>query len=227
MHQIMLRSAWVVASFIVMIASASNGQVRQAQSKTARTESTTCELHVWPTDKFAVTENLGGASYGLIGALMDDATRLKSPEKVAEQFKTQLSPTEQERIIKEVDLITVFHLTGYRVVMESAASQPIWTLEQMKSKQRISNSTVGCYAEMAIISQQYFRQMIGTRLRTYISYKEYGSSIEPMVKILDATATKASDFPAKSGNGIAASTLSLQNAFRENLFKFATDKLKR
>lgn len=29
-----------------------------------------CELHVWPTDKFVVTENLGGANLGLAGALL-------------------------------------------------------------------------------------------------------------------------------------------------------------
>ena len=80
---------------------------------------------------------------------------------------------------------------------------------------------------MAIVSQQYLHQVIGTRLRTFISYKEYGSSTEPRVKVLDTTATKAIDFPADKPDRIAASTASLQNAFRENLLKFAKDKLKR
>jgi len=47
------------------------------------------------------------------------------------------------------------------------------------------------------------------------------------VRVLDTTATKAADFPAKQTDQIAASTASVQAAFLENLRKFAKDKLKR
>jgi len=222
-------AAWITAFLSVLVTSPSSGQVGQSQVVGApvAADSSTCELHVWPTNKFAVTENLGGANYGLVGAIIDELTGLKHPEDVARQFKNQLSPADQERIIRDLDLAAAYHLTGYRVVIEPADTQPAWTLENLRSKKRILNTNSHCYAEMAIISQQYLKQAIGTRLRTFISYKEFGASTESTRAVLDTTATKAINFPAKTDDGVAASTASLQNAFRENLLKFGRDKLKR
>jgi hypothetical protein len=222
-----LRPACVAASLAMLIAPASSafGQTERTNAKDA-IDPAVCELHIWPTDKFAVTENLGGANLGLAGALLDEAMRLKSPEGVTEQFKRQLDPVEQSRIIKEIDIPALFKLSGYRVVIEPAADQPIWTLDRTKSDEPILKAHPSCHAEMAIISQQYLHQPIGTRLRTFIWYREYDGS-KPKVRVLDTTATKAVDFPAERADRIAASTASVQAAFRENLFKFASDKLKR
>nr|WP_299909232.1 hypothetical protein [Sphingomonas bacterium] len=186
-----------------------------------------CELHIWLTDQFAVTENMGGANLGLVGALIDEATRLKSPEGVKMQFVAQLSPSAQEEIIKDVNLGAVLAIPSYRLVIEPAERQPAWTMEQITSLDRLAKNTPNCYAELAIISNQYLKQPIGTRVRTFIRYREFDSAGKLFVKVLDTTATKAGGFPAKSEDGIAASAASLQNAFRENLIKFAKDKLKR
>lgn len=222
-----IRPARGVTSLAIFIASAS-GAFAQTEPTNVKTsiDPVMCELHIWPTDKFAVTENLGGANLGLAGALLDDAMRLKSPEGVAEQIKHQLDPVEQARIIKEVDPAALFRLSGYRVVIESAADQPIWTLDRLKSDESIRKVHSACHAEMAIISQQYLHQAIGTRLRTLVWYREYSGST-PKVRVLDTTATKAADFPAERADRIPASTASVQAAFRENLIKFAKDKLKR
>lgn len=227
MSLLVIRSACVAISLAMLFVSASGafGQTEPATIKSA-VDPLICELHVWPADKFVVTENLGGANLGLAGALLDDAMRLKSPEGVAEQIKHQLHPVEQARIIKDVDLAALFKLSGYRVVIEPAADQPIWTLDRLKSDESILKVHPTCHAEMAIISQQYLHQAIGTRLRTFIWYRQYdGSTLK--VRVLDTTATKATDFPAERADRIPASTASVQAAFRENLLKFAKDKLKR
>ena len=220
-----IRRACVVTAMLIATASGASAQSESTSVKIAANPAI-CELHIWPTDKFAVTENLGGANLGLAGALLDDAMRLKSPEGVSEQIKHQLDPVEQARIIEEVDLAALFKLPGYRVVIESAADQPIWTWDRLKSDESIRKVHPACHAEMAIISQQYLHQAIGTRLRTLIWYRQYSGST-PKVRALDTTATKAADFPAERADRIPASTESVQAAFRENLFKFAKDKLKR
>jgi len=222
-----LRPAYIAASLAMLVTSfsAASGKAEPAQSGDA-SPSSLCELHVWPTDKFVVTENLGGANLGVAGALLDEAMRLRSPEGVTDQLKHQLDPAEQSRIITEVDLAALFKLSGYRVVIEPAATQPAWTLDRIKSDEPIFKERTACHAEMAIISQQYLHQAVGTRLRTFIWYREYDGA-KPKMRVLDTTATKAADFPAKQADQIAASTASVQTAFRENLFKFAKDKLKR
>ena len=227
MYPANLRPAAVAASLAMLIASSSGafGQTEPAVAKYAA-DPAKCELHIWPTDTFVVTENLGGANLGLAGALLDEATRLKSPEGIAEQFKHQIGPVEQSRIINEVDLTVLFKLSDYRLVIEPAENQPFWSFDRMKSDEPILKDHTGCHAEMAIISQQYLHQVVGTRLRTFIWYREYDGA-RPKVKVLDTTATKAADFPAERPDRIAASTASVQAAFRENLFKFARDKLKR
>ena len=186
-----------------------------------------CELHFWPTDKFAVTENLGGKNLGLAGALMDDAMRLKSPESVKDQLATQLGVAEQTRIFRELNVTSLLKLDNYDVVIEPADSQPVWTWDAIKSAGRISSTAPLCYAELAIISQQYLKQAIGSRLRTFFRYREYGPNGALRSKVLDTTATKAERFPASAGGDIAASASSVQAAFRENLIKIATEKLKR
>ncbi|MCA1199626.1 hypothetical protein K9B35_16785 [Sphingomonas sp. R647] len=187
-----------------------------------------CKLHVWTTEMFAVTENLGDPNQGgLVGALLHEAMRLRSPEGVKRQLETQLSAAEQQRIITELDLSKRLALPGYAVIFEPPASQPVWTFERLKSSERIAPQTGDCYAELAIISQQYFKQAIGTRLRTFVWYREYDSRGVLKAKLLDTTATKAIDFPAKSDAELPASAISIQKAFRENMIKVATDKLKR
>lgn len=192
-----------------------------------RAEPASCELHIFPTNKYAATENLGGANLGLAGAFLDEATKMKSPESVVDQFKHQLSPSEQERIIKDVEPTRIMQLPEYKTVIEPAENQPIWTPERLKSNERISNSTSPCLVEMAIISQQYMHQVVGTRLRTFIWYAEFSGSTKPKVKVIDTTATKAPNFPAKNVDDVTASMASVQAAFRENLLKFVKDKLKR
>jgi len=187
----------------------------------------TCELHIWPTDKFVVTENLGGASLGLVGALVDEATRLKSPEGVKEQLTTQLNLSAQEKIIRDLNLNVVLNIPNYKVVVKPADSQPLWTLAQMNSIDRLSKNAPICYAELAVISNQYFKQAICTRLRTFVRYREFNADGKLHVKVLDATATKAKDFPAKNNDGITTSAASLQNAFRDNLIKVAKDNVRR
>ena len=222
-----LRPACAAASLIMLVTGVSPAFAQAGPAGAGDDPlSTPCELHVWPTDKFVVTENLGGANLGLAGALLDDAMRLKSPEGVTEQLKHQLDPAEQSRIITDVDLAVLFKLKGYRVVMEPAADQPAWTLDRIKSDEPIFKARTACHAEMAIISHQYLHQAVGTRLRTFIWYREYDGA-KPKVRVLDTTATKAADFPAKQTDQIAASTASVQAAFLENLRKFAKDKLKR
>jgi hypothetical protein len=193
----------------------------------AASSSTRCELHIWPTDKFAVTENLGGANLGLVGALIDEATRLKSPEDVREQLATQLNPTAQEETIRNLNLNVLLSLPDYKVVIEPADSQPRWTLEQIKSSTRLSKAAPACYAELVIVSQQYLKQAIGTRLRTFVRYREFGPDGVLRSKLLDTTSTEAKEFPAKNSDGIPASATSVQNAFRNNLIKLAKGKLKR
>lgn len=227
MYPKIIRLACVTASLTMLIVSTSGAfgksELTDAQDAINPTK---CELHIWPTDKVAVTENLGGANLGVAGALLDEAMRLKSPEEATEQLKRQLGPVEQERIIKEVDPAEIFKLFGYQVIIEPAADQPVWTIDRIKSDEPISKVHPACHAEMAIIAQQYIHQPIGTRLKTFIWYREYDGS-NPKLRVLGITAAKAADFPAKRNDHIAASTASVQAAFRENLFKFAKDKLKR
>src|SRR5829696_3841102 len=79
-----------------------------------------CELHVWPTNQFAVTENLGGANFGLVGAVIDEATRMKSPEGVREQLATQLAPGVQEEIIRNLKLNSLLALPDHDMIIERA-----------------------------------------------------------------------------------------------------------
>lgn len=212
---------WIFAALLAGAAGASSAQAQGGSSPER------CELHVWPTNQFAVTEVLGGSSLGLLGVAIDEATRLRSPEGVKEQLATQLAPGVQEEIIRDLKLNALLALPDHELVIERADSQPIWTLEQMKSPARLSGTAPACYAELAIISQQYLHQVIGTRLRTFVRYREYGPDGAVRAKLLDTTATKASRFPAKSAESVPASATSVQDAFRDNLVKLARDKLKR
>ena len=186
-----------------------------------------CELHIWPTNKYAVTENLGGKNLGLVGAMMDEAMRLSSPDGVKMQMQSQLSPEIQEKIVNEVKLGTALSLSGYAVIVEPADSQPEWNWTTLKQSDRVSGSAPACYAEFVIVSHQYMKQPIGTRLITLVRYREFGSDGALRKNLLDTTATKAVRFPAKDVNDIGASASSLQEAFRDNLVKFAKDKVKR
>jgi hypothetical protein len=100
-------------------------------------------------------------------------------------------------------------------------------LDQIKSTDRLSSTAPLCYAELAIISQQYLKQAVGSRLRTFFRYREYGPNGLLRSKVLDTTATKAERFPASNSDDIIASATSVQAAFRENLIKLVKEKLKR
>lgn len=188
---------------------------------------TSCELHVWPSTQVVVTSNLGGASLGLVGAVVDDIFAVKSPAAVEAQMTKWLNPDIQADVLKRLDLPSRLRLPKYVVVVESAATQPIWTLERLKNKQRAIQSKSICYAEMSIISEQYFNEALRNRLRTFIFYREYGVGDVPVKRVLDATATGLQKFPAKSEPESAAAASEIQAAFQQNISKFVTDKVKR
>ncbi|WP_404369896.1 hypothetical protein AB5I39_00545 [Sphingomonas sp. MMS24-J45] len=216
----MIRRLWIAVS----LAAAFGGS---ASAQEAEVQAPRCELHVWSSDKNAVTFNGNNGNLGLVGDLIDSAFDIKSPASVERQMREQLSPAAQEKALRDMDLANLFHMPGYDLIFEPATSQPVWTLQQIKSDDRLSQVQADCYAELAIVSNQFFRQPMRKSLRTLFMFREFRSKSKPPAQKFDATSAPLKKFPASTSGDVSETSQEIQAAFVANVAKFAHDKLKK
>ncbi|WP_156254955.1 hypothetical protein [Sandarakinorhabdus oryzae] len=204
------------------------GLLLAAMPAQAQAQESGCELHVWLTNRHVITQNfIDKGQLGLVGDIVNSTMDLDSPQAAEQALKADLAPAVQQALIEQADLPALLKLNGHRLVVHAPETAPTWTLEALKKPDRLAPDAPACYAELAFISLEYFREPLGSRLRSLVRYREYDARGKLRAKLLDTTATPAANFPPKRPEERAAATAGLQQAFRGNLAKLAHDKLKR
>lgn len=128
-----------------------------------------CELHVWPAARVtAVTQGVG-AGFGLVGALVDAAAHADQNKRDTAFITGTLDAKAQAQVLRELDLPTKLNLPPSQVIIHDEGVET-----KSDDKQRLSNSTTPCYAELVVRNLSYFQNVVYKgQMRTFLEVRRF------------------------------------------------------
>lgn len=180
-----------------------------------------CELHVWPSAIVGATTMGAGASFGLIGALIDESAHAEKNKRDTAFITGALDAHAQAQAIRELDLPTRLHLPPTQVIFHEQSASV-----NRDDPKRLSDSTTPCYAEFLVRGLTYFQSVVYKgQMRTFLEFRRFDG---PVVKV-DFRDSKHEDLTVKlpkEGDDTGPATDALLTAFKDNVSFFA-DKFAR
>jgi hypothetical protein len=198
-----------------------------------------CELHIWPTHNY-LGINMGLLSgFGLVGALADAEVHKDKVATVKDLMADYLGPDVQMEELNKIGITKTLKLEGYKIIVqeptpfnEDVKKDPALKAKvkamnaKIKAKQRLSDSTAPCYAELATTHIFYHKAMMyGSNLFTGFIYREFGTK---------PTATKISTgqvknplehFPPKTADDVDRAKAELRDAFSKDFVEYVDKKV--
>lgn len=226
------------ASLPTMQSAVSSG-VPQPETYKKASDGSDCELHVWPTHNY-LGMNLGLLSgFGLVGALADVAAHEGHVKTVKDLMKDYLGPEIQMEELNKIGIAKTLKLDGYRIVLEEPTpfnedlkNNPDLKAkvkamnDRVKAKQRLSDSTAKCYAELVTTMIFYQKAMMyGSNLFTGWIYRDFGD--KPIAIKIGTGMVKnpLEEFPPKSEDKVAVAKLELRDAFSKDFVEYVQKKV--
>lgn len=234
-----LLASAVLATASFVSASAAAQDAAPIAVPTEATETLPCELHVWPTENY-IGINTGLLSgFGALGALADVAAHDGKVKTIKDLMREYLGPEVQMDELNKLGITETLKLKGYRVIVEpptpfgedvkrdpalKAKTQAMNA--RLKGKQRLSDSTSNCYAELITTSIFYHKAMMyGSNLFTGWIYREFGDKPLAIKTANGAVKNPLEDFPAKSPEKIEAAKAELRLAYSKDFVEYVQKKV--
>ncbi|HZF44125.1 MAG TPA: hypothetical protein VEZ48_12035 [Sphingomonadaceae bacterium] len=200
----------------------------------------TCELHVWPTENY-LGINMGLLSgFGALGALADMAAHKGKVKTVKDLMAEYLGPQVQMEELEKAGLTQKLKLADYRVVVheptpfnEDLKDNPELKAKaaamnaKLKSKQRMSDSTHPCYAELITTHIFYHKAMMyGSNLFTGWTYREFGDKPTATKVASGQVKNPLEHFPPKDAAQVETAKLELRDAYAKDFAEYVEKKVK-
>lgn len=198
-----------------------------------------CELHVWPTENYLGMNSGLLSGFGMVGALVDEASHVNRVKTVKELMAEYLGPDIQMVELNRIGITEALKLSDYRIVMEEPTpfnedlkDNPELKAKvkamnaRIKAKQRLSDSTHPCYAELITTMIFYHKAMMyGSNLFTGWIYREFGD--KPLATRVATGAVKnpLEVFPPKTPQDVEAAKLELRDAFAKDFVEYIDKKV--
>ncbi len=202
-------------------------------------EEAPCELHVWPTNNYLGFNSGLLVGFGVVGALADMAVHEGKVKTVKDLMAEYLGPEVQMQELNRIGIAETLKLKGYRIVVEEPTpfnedlkrnpelkARVKAMNARIKAKQRLSDSTHPCYAELIATSIMYHKAMMyGSNLFAGWIYREFGD--KPIATRVAAGAVKnpLEDFPAATPDKVEAAKAELRDAFAKDFVEYVDKKV--
>ncbi|ASK90132.1 hypothetical protein [Sphingorhabdus sp. SMR4y] len=197
-----------------------------------------CELHVWPTENY-IGINTGILSgFGIVGALADVAAHEGRVKTVKDLMKDYLGPEIQKEELTKLGINETLKLDGYKIIWqeptpfnEDAKDNPELKAKikamnaKIKGKQRLSDSTAPCYAELTTTHIFYHKAMMyGSNLFTGWIYREFDGPKQTKVG-KGQVKNPLENFPPKTEDMIEPAKLELRDAYAKDFTEYVQKKV--
>jgi hypothetical protein len=210
-----------------------------AEQTSTAAPSPRCELHVWPTHNY-LGVNMGLLSgFGMVGAVADMAVHENKVKTVKELMADYLGPDIQMAELDKIGIIKTLKLQDYRIVMEEptpfnedlkkdpALKAKVKAMNaRIKAKQRLSDSTHDCYAELITTHIFYHKAMMyGSNLFTGWIYREFGD--KPLATKVSTGQVKnpLEVFPPKTPADVETAKAELRDAYSRDFVEYVEKKV--
>ncbi len=131
--------------------------------------SVSCELHIWPAARVAAITQGAGASFGLVGALIDSASHADQNKRDKTFITAALDAPAQAKALRQIDLPKLLNLPPVNIVSHDQGIE-------LKSDdvKRLSDSTASCYYDIVIRGLIYLKTATTKgKMRTFIAVRQY------------------------------------------------------
>jgi len=205
---------------------------------TKAADGSVCELHVWPTENY-LGINMGLLSgFGIVGALADQAAHDGRVKTVKGLMAEYLGPDVQMEELNKIGIAQTLKLDGYQIILEEPTpfnedlkKDPELKAKtkamnaRIKGKQRLSDSTAPCYAELVTTHIFYHKAMMyGSNLFTGWIYREFDGQKETMVG-KGQVKNPLENFPPKTEDMIEPAKLELRDAYAKDFSEYVEKKV--
>lgn len=174
-----------------------------------------CEIHIWPA------ANLNSLTEGAVWNNVVDSAFTPHPGRTPERqapVHGSLDRAGQLKLISALELPTLLHMPGARVVSHDAEST---RRVAAVGSGRQTGSTSPCYAEVTVAKNFFNRSNFTDRtLRTLLIFDDYRDQPHPVRTFVAWGATPLHLYPAKLPEQASAADAELAAAFQENVRKF-------
>lgn len=215
----------VLALMTASVASAQDGPVVPANLPVAPAPAATpsveptCELHIWPAERFQAMTTGWGAGFGLIGALADAAGHANGDKARRANLAAALDPEGQVTALQQLDLVKLLGLKPSKIVTHTETLDPK-TLSRTHTRRAASGSP--CYSELVVTGVLYHKAAIyGRSLKTAFWFRDFGSATQQSKKYTTMGGNGLKLFPPKEGEDVTASNQELAEVFKKNFTEAA------
>ncbi|NCP12086.1 MAG: hypothetical protein GW859_09075 [Sphingomonadales bacterium] len=185
-----------------------------------------CELHVWASDQYESVSMGLLSSFGLVGALLDQAGRGKEKVTIKDLMAEYLDPATQFATLETLDPAAKLGMPGAEIVWHDDMLTLAQRKNIKKNKRRLSDSQASCYGELINGVVFYHRAaMHGSNLFGGFIYRDFSDSNEPRVSI-GKVKNPLESFPPDKPEDEAEAKTELVDAWAKDFNEFIQKKLK-
>ena len=191
-----------------------------ALAATAAAPATTCELHIWPAERFqAMTSGWGGALGGVVGAIADSAGHANGDKARRSHLASALDADGQVSALQQLDLVNLLQLRPSTVIVHDAALDRK-TVNKIDTRRAASTSP--CYAELIVADFLYQKSPVyGRSLRTLFMLRDFGAAPAKPATFKTWGGNGLKIFPSKPGEDVTAADAELVDVFKRNFLEAA------
>ena len=243
----MMKLSLMAAALAMPIAASANAAL--ASQAPVSSQTTACELHVFPTNEIIDSSNsyndsdhcLAGV---LIGGLLSSAQsggtgKLKA--SALEQMKAYLPPAAQIEELKIAGVLSVLKLPADTKIVEEAplprayqkpsdpALLPAYAeyMTALKKSRAIKSSTSACYRELIIVALSVAKNLGTLKITSEFVYRTFDTQyVESHLYDGENSVPKPDRFPARPGVSDAEAEAALKEAFRMNFTAWVARRVK-
>ena len=199
-----------------------------------------CELHVWPTENYLGINSGLLSGFGVLGALADVAVHENKVKTVKDLMAEYLGPDVQMAELNRIGIADTLKLRDYRVIAhfptpfnEDVKNSPELKAkvkemnDRIRAKQRLTDSTADCYAELLTTHIFYHKAMLyGSNLFTGWVYREFGDKPTAIKIARGQVKNPLEQFPPKNAEFVEAAKLELRDAYSKDFVEYVAKKVK-
>lgn len=179
------------------------------------------------------------SGFGLVGAVADQAVHKDKVKTVKDLMRDYLGPDVQLDALNKIGVADTLKLKNYSIVVheptpfnEDLKKDPALKAktkamnERIKAKQRLSDSTNPCYAELITTHIFYHKAMMyGSNLFTGWIYREFGDKPIATKVATGQVKNPLEAFPPKDSNQVEAAKLELVDAYGKDFREYVQKKV--
>jgi hypothetical protein len=181
--------------------------------------STNCELHIWPAERFTARTTGWLSGFGVVGAVADASGHATGDAARRGNLASALESESQTELLAGMDLVALLNIQPSTIIRHN---EPLDRKTVNKIMERRAQSDSPCYSELFVTDILYQKAAIyGRSLKALFMLRRFGSAQTKPVIYKGWGGNGLKLFPPKEGEDVQAANAELISVFKADFEEFA------